>query len=104
MATEACVDEIFASEAAVDLYYDIVKPLTEWPTRSLSIKALASFLGFEWRDKEPTGASSIEWFHRWVETGDSVIKKRILQYNEDDCRAMRILSDAIRHMVCRGSS
>ena len=99
VATEADIEELFASEVAVDLYYDIVKPKMEWPTRNLSIKTLASFLGFEWRDKDPSGAASIEWYYRWVETGNSEIKQRIIDYNEDDCRAMRVLADAVRSML-----
>ena len=42
-----------------------------------------------------SGAKSIEWYHRWVETGDVNIKKRILKYNEDDCIAARVLFDGI---------
>ena len=99
IAIESEVDEVFASEAAVDLYNDVVRPKTEWPTRDLSVKTLASFLGFKWRDTDPSGASSIEWYHRWVQTVDSEIKQRILDYNEDDCRAMRVVADAIRSMV-----
>ena len=30
-----------------------------------------------------------------VETGDATICQRILDYNEDDCRAMRVLRDSI---------
>ena len=44
-------------------------------------------------------AASIEWFHRWVETGDKDIRQRILDYNEDDCRATRVLLDGIRQLV-----
>jgi len=98
VATETDIEELFASEAAIDLYYDIVKSKMEWPTRDFSIKTLASFLGFKWRDKEPSGAASIEWYHRWVETEDLQIRQRILDYNEDDCLAMRILVDAIQNM------
>jgi len=47
---------------------------------------------------EPASAASIEWYHRWVETEDLQIRQRILDYNEDDCLAMRILVDAIRNM------
>ena len=35
---------------------------------------------------------------KWVETEDLQVKQRILDYNEDDCLAMRILVDAIRKM------
>jgi len=89
------IERMFDSDYAVDLYHDVVKKKTEWPTNDYSIKTLASYLGFRWRDKSPSGAESIEWYHRWVETGDINIKTRILKYNEDDCIATRILLDGI---------
>ena len=78
-----------------------MKKATEWPTRDHSIKTLASYLGFNWRDIHPSGAASIEWFHKWVETKDVSVKKRILEYNEDDCRAMRVLVDGLKTLSLR---
>jgi len=92
------VEAIFNPEIAIDLYYDVVRPKTEWPTHDYSLKTLASYLGFQWRDVEPSGAASIEWFQRFIETNDPNIKKRILQYNEDDCRATLVLLDGIRNL------
>jgi predicted RecB family nuclease len=89
------VDALFASPNAVDLYFQVVKPKTEWPTYDHSIKTLASHLGFSWRDPNPSGAASIEWYHRWTESRDPSIRQRIFDYNEDDCRAMRVLLDGI---------
>jgi predicted RecB family nuclease len=31
-----------------------------------------------------------------IKTGDPTIKQRILDYNEDDCRATRVLLDGVR--------
>jgi predicted RecB family nuclease len=93
--SEDDIERMFNSDYAIDLYYDVVKKKTEWPTNDYSIKTLASYLGFRWRDTSPSGAESIEWYHRWVETGDENIKKRILQYNEDDCIATRVLLEGI---------
>ena len=95
VCTEEELEALFDPGRSVDLYYDVVLKATEWPTRDFSIKTLASYLGFTWRDPHPSGAASVEWFHRWVETGDTTIRQRILAYNEDDCRATRILRDAI---------
>ena len=95
VCTEEELEALFDPERSVDLYYDVVLKATEWPTRDFSIKTLASYLGFAWRDPHPSGAASIEWFHRWVETGDATIRQRILDYNEDDCRATRVLRDGI---------
>jgi len=93
------VEALFASPATVDLYYDVVFKSTEWPTRDFSIKTLAKHLGFKWRDTHPSGAASIEWFDHWVQTGDPTVRQRILDYNEDDCRATRVLLDGIRAMA-----
>jgi len=89
------IKRMFDADYAVDLYYNVVKKKTEWPTNDYSIKTLASYLGFRWRDESPSGAESIEWYHRWVETGDVNIKTRILKYNEDDCIATRVLLEGI---------
>jgi predicted RecB family nuclease len=95
---EAEVAELFDPKNSIDLYGGVVRPWTEWPTRDLSLKTLAKFLGFNWRDASPSGADSMEWYNRWVETGDAALRGRILQYNEDDCAAMKILLDGIRKL------
>ncbi|GAB6909484.1 conserved hypothetical protein [Desulfosarcina cetonica] len=99
IASEEEIENLFSPSVAIDLYTDVVRKKTEWPTNDYSIKTLANYLGFKWRDKEPSGAASIEWYHRWVETQDSCLRQRILDYNEDDCIAMRVLLDALRGMA-----
>jgi len=101
VCTRHQVDELFACERSIDLYNDVVKKATEWPTRDYSIKTLAQYLGFKWKDSHPSGAASIEWFYRWTESRDPEIRKRILEYNEDDCRATRWLVDGIKAMRFR---
>ena len=96
VCSAAEVEQLFHPTRAVDLYFDVVFKATEWPTRDFSLKTLAKFLGFKWRDTHPSGAASIEWYDRWVQTGDKEIRQRILDYNEDDCRATRVLLDGIR--------
>jgi predicted RecB family nuclease len=96
VCSAADIEALFDPARSIDLYYDVVKKATEWPTRDHSIKTLAQYLGFKWRDTHPSGAASIEWFHRWIETGDTAVRQRILDYNEDDCLATRVLLDGIR--------
>jgi len=95
------LERLFDPAEAVDLYFDVILPRSEWPTHDFSIKTLATYLGFTWRDPEPSGAASIEWYHRWIETGDPPVRQRILEYNEDDCRAIRVLLDGIRQLQNR---
>lgn len=97
VATEQEIESLFDPRSAIDLLYDVVKKHTEWPTNDYSIKTLAKYLGFNWRDTEPSGAASIEWYHSWVESGDPQIRQRILDYNEDDCVAMRVLLDGVEN-------
>jgi predicted RecB family nuclease len=99
VASEQDIETLFDPSTAIDLYYDVVLKSMEWPTNDYSIKTLAKYLGFSWRDTEPSGAASIEWYHRWVKSGDPKIRQRILDYNEDDCIAMRVLLDGIRELL-----
>lgn len=90
------IDELFGQEYMVDLYYDVVNKHMVWPTRNHSIKTLAQHLGFSWRDDHPSGAASIKWYQDMCRTGDLTIRQRILDYNEDDCRAMKVLVDYLK--------
>jgi predicted RecB family nuclease len=84
-----------------DLYHGAIRPATIWPTRDYSIKSIAAHLGFTWRDSDPSGAASIEWFQRWLRTRNPEDLQRILDYNEDDCRAMEVVLDALRTLEVR---
>ncbi|UCF94529.1 MAG: TM0106 family RecB-like putative nuclease [Desulfobacterales bacterium] len=99
IASEAEIQRLFSPTSAMDLYTDVVRKKTEWPTHDYSIKTSATYLGFKWRDKEPSGAATIEWYHRWVETGDIRLRQRIMDYHEDDCIAMRVLLDGLRDLA-----
>jgi predicted RecB family nuclease len=99
LATAAEIEDLFDPAHAIDLYNDVVRKATEWPTWDFSLKTLAKYLGFAWRDAHPSGAASIEWFDRWIRTGDLAVRQRILDYNEDDCRATRVLLDGIRTLM-----
>ena len=90
------IEALFNPTRFVDPYYDVVQKATMWPNRDHSIKTLATFLGFQWRDAHHSTAASIEWFDQWVQTGNPAIRQRIIEYNEDDCRATRVLLDGIR--------
>lgn len=98
VATEDEVLWLFEPERAVDLYFDIVKKCTEWPTYNYSVKSIAQHLGFSWRDTHPSGAASIQWFNEWVKDREPQKLQRILDYNEDDCIAMIVLKDKLAAM------
>lgn len=88
----------FSPEKAVDLYSDVVLKNTDWPLMSYSLKEIAQYLKFSWRDKSPSGAMSIEWFNKYLETKDKKDMDRILLYNEDDCKATMVIKDYLDNM------
>ena len=71
---------------------------TDWPLPSYSIKDIANYLGFKWRDESPSGALSIQWFNEYIKVKDPNILKRIIEYNEDDCKATMILKDKLAEL------
>ena len=78
----------------VDLH-DLAKQQiqTEGP---LGLKQLATSCGFEWRDVNPSGEASMLWYEvaSRDESRDAMAsRQRILEYNEDDCRATKALRD-----------
>lgn len=93
VVTEKELEDFFAREKTIDLYSDIVYKHTDWPLGSYSIKEIATYLGFKWRDETPSGALSIQWYNEYVEKNDKKIMERILEYNEDDCIATMVLKD-----------
>jgi predicted RecB family nuclease len=99
ICTPEDIERLFEPPRAVDLYGDVILKATEWPTLDHSIKTLAKYLGFTWRDTHPSGVASIEWFDRWCRERNSEVRQRILDYNEDDCRATRVLLDGIRDLA-----
>lgn len=63
------------------------------PLRSYSIKHVAPWVGFEWRNPEAGSEWSVAQFYRARETADPVERARLLaaiaEYNADDLWAMR---------------
>ena len=92
------VEGFFANPKVIDLYC-FVRDHTDWPLGSYSIKDIAVYLGFQWRDQTPSGALSIEWFNHYLETKDEKKLQRILDYNEDDCRATMVLKDGLEKLA-----
>jgi predicted RecB family nuclease len=62
----------------------------------LGLKQLAASAGFQWRDVNPSGEASMLWYEVATRDDDAeaaISRQRILDYNEDDCRATKSLRD-----------
>lgn len=83
-------------EPLLNRFVDIYEQLTQsvaLPIESYALKAIARWLGFEWRDPEASGAKCIYWYDEWLETSDRALLELIQRYNEDDCHATRKVKD-----------
>jgi predicted RecB family nuclease len=63
-----------------------------FPTRSNSLKDIAGYLGHVWKTPGATGLDAIAWRSRWESTHDNKLKERLIEYNLDDCRALKRLT------------
>lgn len=66
------------------------------PAPSFSLKAAAPVFGFNWRQDDCGAMDSMVYFINWLKTGNENLLNKILMYNEDDCRAMLVLEDALK--------
>jgi len=98
VVSEEELENFFSRPNTIDLYTDIILKYTDWPLYSYSVKEIATYLGFKWRDATPSGALSIQWYNNYLEKNDPAILTRILEYNEDDCIAMMVIKDEIEKL------
>lgn len=97
--SETEVNELFDHPNLIDLYSDFLLKNTDWPLGSYGIKAIAQYLGFKWRDETPSGALSIQWYNDFLATGDKAFLHRVLEYNEDDCKATMVVKDYLQRRM-----
>jgi predicted RecB family nuclease len=72
-----------------ELWFDMMPPIRKSVMSGYghSVKTLAIHgAGRDWRDEEPSGAASQDWFEE-AAGGDTAAAERLLQYNEDDTYA-----------------
>ena len=76
----------------------IIYPHFYFPTYSNGLKEVAGCLGCHWSEPDASGIESVVWRKNWEKTGNASWKARLIQYNLEDCDALRrvcaFLSDA----------
>jgi uncharacterized protein len=85
----------------VDIH-DAIKRTVVLPTESASLKAVATWLGFTWRDPAPSGTESIAWWADYARDpiSNRPLLDRILAYNEDDLNATLAVVDWLARIAC----
>jgi len=69
-----------------------------FPVRSNGLKDIGTFIGASWTAPNASGLQSLVWRHHWDETQDVNYQRLLVTYNEEDCRALRLLTDKLTKM------
>ncbi len=70
----------------IDLHL-IVKGSWILPIRNYSLKTVANWMNFRWKQKNVSGSKAIYWWIQYKETLNDIFLKKITTYNRDDCLA-----------------
>ena len=66
-----------------------------FPLRSNRLKDLGAFLGASWSASDASGLQSLVWRDQWETTRNMLYRQRLITYNEEDCRALKLLTDVL---------
>jgi len=83
-------------ENSVDLWKIVTSTVT-FPTTKNGLKEIANFLGFKWRHKDVNAQESMVWYFDFMENNDTEKMQKIIDYNEDDCRATMLIKDWLKN-------
>jgi predicted RecB family nuclease len=75
-----------------------------FPTFSNSLKEVGRYLGFEWNWPQASGAAALSLRRAWELSADDGLKREVIGYNMDDCRAAAKVADAIVRICGGGGS
>ena len=74
-----------------------------FPTFSNGLKDIGGHLGATWSEVNASGLQSLVWRYRWQMTREQIWKERLLQYNREDCEALRRVAHFLDSLASRTS-
>lgn len=66
-----------------------------FPVYSNQLKEIGRYVGAKWTSSKASGLQSLVWRYFWEDTKNSEYKDNLLQYNLEDCYALKSLADKI---------
>jgi hypothetical protein len=75
-----------------------------FPTYSNSLKEVGRHLGFEWTWPRGSGAAAPLLRRAWELGADDGVKRKLVAYNIEDCRAAAMVADALVRICASGAS
>jgi uncharacterized protein len=97
------IDET-TKKMVLDYLIDVYKVATNsvvFPTYGNGLKQIAPYLGFSWRHKDVSATESISMYLDYVDNSEEgkVKFQKIIDYNEDDCIATRVIKDWLINLI-----
>ena len=77
-------------------YYNIY-----FPTYSNSLKDIGNYLNYCWSTANASGIKSIIWRKQWEQNKEQLLKEILIQYNIDDCLALKTVTEFIYKLVSK---
>lgn len=81
----------------VDIYAR-VRPHVAIPSKGIGLKPIADALGFKWFDNEVNGRMVPTLWSAWVFNGDRTARQKLVRHNQDDLRALVVVTDWARSL------
>lgn len=75
-----------------------------FPTYSNGLKEVARWLGFGWTWLHASGATAIILRRCWGLTSDDGLRRELIAYNTEDCRAAEVVAEALAHICGHSES
>ena len=99
--TVAEVEEFFSSDKTIDLHKLVSEQLV-WPTLDTTLKTIAGWARFSWRDSAPSGSNSITWVLNAISGPEDERVEwaaRVTEYNSDDVSAQVAIRDFLGRLA-----
>ncbi|MDJ0692409.1 MAG: TM0106 family RecB-like putative nuclease [Xenococcaceae cyanobacterium MO_188.B32] len=75
-----------------------------FPTFSNKLKEIGLLIGASWTSPNSSGLQSIAWRYKWEENNaHSAYKENLLNYNQEDCNAIKLLADKLSEISTQDS-
>jgi predicted RecB family nuclease len=80
----------------------VISPYIYFPTYSNGLKDIGRFLGYRWSDPFSSGLQSLIWRAEWLEGHSTHLKTKLIQYNHEDCVALKGVVEFIETALREG--
>jgi predicted RecB family nuclease len=95
------VDRVLAASVNI---LSVIYAHIYFPTYSNGLKDIGTCLGCTWTEPNASGLQSMFWRAKWDSTQDEAWKQKLIQYNLEDCVALKVVTDQACALVAEPGS